>query len=149
MPSSRTFRYLIPLLAAFLLTSSCDEEDTDRDVPPLLDELPAAVFDDESTPRVELPEDDAERAALSPPLAQIGGDSGAEGLTYAAALGGYYIMRTQLANGSFNYRFDPNENTWADEDSLARQCGATYTLSYLYAVTQREEFRIAAEWSSS
>ncbi len=144
---TQQLKEFIVVLVLCLSASGCVEEAAGPRPDPgplVVEDPPRAVYGAEATPRASL---DAQDGEPSPPLPQEGGDSGDPGLIYAAALGGYYILRIQLPDGNFGYRYDAEAGTWADDDSLARQCGSTYTLSYLYEVTGREEFRVAAQWS--
>lgn len=100
-----------------------------------------AVYADETLPRIDLSTD---AGVTTFPLEQIGEDNGDPGLVYAAALAGYYILRVQRADGSFGYLYDPKAGTWADDNSIHRQCGATFTLLWVQRATQRDEFLVAA-----
>ncbi len=138
----------LALLAAVPL-AACDHAEPLRDF--VLPEPDYLVYDSTREPSCPWPEayDSIMAAAdaLTPPLQNCGADTGEEGVLYAAVLGGYYLLRTQRPDGGFGYLYDYVDGTWADEDQIHRQCGATYTQALLLHLTGRPEFGVSTEWS--
>lgn len=132
--------------AAILLCGLVGCGDPEQMGPPFeLDEPAHHVYDDTATPIAPVASG-AEVEDLEWPLPQTGTDSGDEGLIYAAALGGYYILRVQQPDGSFRINFEADTGEWSDEGYLIhRMCGTTYTQAWLYRVTRRDEFRLSTE----
>lgn len=109
------------------------------------EEPPFVTYDDSKLPRVDLVEEGLDDLEL--PLTQTGEDSGEYGIVYAAALAGYYILRTQhVGYGEpHGYEWDPIANEWlTEEESLARQIMAIITQVRLFRFTERDEFEVAA-----
>ncbi len=140
---------LIVIFASMMLLAlaGCGEEE--EAAPFVLPPPTPAVYDDTSAPRAALPEGTtlADADALTAPLALEGSDTGEEGIFYAAALGGYYLIRVQQADGSFGYQYNFKEDAWADDNSVYRQAGTTYTQAWLATLTGRVEFSISTEWA--
>ncbi|HEX2732251.1 MAG TPA: hypothetical protein VHM70_11610 [Polyangiaceae bacterium] len=103
---------------------------------------PKPTYDD-APPHAHLSDAGADGGSQLP-LAVIGEDTGEPGLVYAGALAGYYILRVQRGDGSYRYQYDPSDDSWPEGDSVHRQCGATFTLLWLYRITERPEFAIGA-----
>lgn len=99
------------------------------------------VYDDTKLPRGDL---GADPSMATVPFAVIGKDSGEQGIVYAAALAGYYIMRTQWDAEGYHYEYDPVTGDWEEKDNIHRKCGATFTQAWLYRITARDDFK----WST-
>jgi hypothetical protein len=76
------------------------------------------------------------------PLEQVGEDTGHPGIIYAAALAGYYILRVQDPDVGYHYEYLPETGEYSESDNVHRKSGATFTLAWLYRVTERDEFRV-------
>lgn len=99
------------------------------------------VYDDSKLPIGDLG-DDPSMAMV--PFTITGQDTGEPGIVYAAALAGYYIMRTQWDEEGYHYEYDPETGEWEEKDNIHRKCGATFTQAWLYRLTGREDFK----WST-
>jgi hypothetical protein len=117
----------------------------------VLEEPIFRVYDATRLPRGQGAEEYATIAeaadALTPPLPLTGSDTGEDGIIYAAALGGYYLMKVQRPDGGFGYQYDLRTGTWADEDEIHRQCGSTFTQAMLAELTGRPGFSLSTEWA--
>ncbi len=142
-------RLTFSVLFAAACLAACGPEHTEtipetEIVPKLLDDTGAPIALDKSVkPKAVL----SRRGAQRPPLRLSGTDAGADGPLYAAALGGYFLLRAQRLDGSFGALYAPNAAFWRSEDAIFRQIGGAYTLALLYDETGREEFRLGADWA--
>lgn len=50
----------------------------------------------------------------------------------AAVMGGLYLVNCQRADGSFNYLYYPEANSYSRSDNMLRQLGTTYSVLLLY-----------------
>lgn len=103
-----------------------------------------ADYTGDEEPRAVIPPD-TPLDEVTLPLEQSGADTNAQGMTYAAVLSGYYILRVQQEDGLFGYQYTIADGTWADDNSIHRQCGSTITQAWMYRVTGREEFLLSAK----
>ncbi|MBU1068700.1 hypothetical protein KJ975_03945 [Myxococcota bacterium] len=138
------------LLLLLVITVGCSEDLTSlRNF--VLEEPAFCTYDSSRLPRGQWPAEYAtitEAAdALTPPLSLSGPDTGEDGIIYAAALGGYYLMKVQRSDGGFGYQYDLRTGTWADDDEIHRQCGSTFTQAMLAELTGRPEFSLSTEWA--
>jgi len=142
---------LLPFLSLLTLLLPACQEDLHTLGSFVLEEPPWRVYDASRTPRGQWPagaDTVAEAAdALTPPLALEGTDTGEDGILYAAALGGYYLIKVQRPDGGFGYQYDYRTGRWADEDEIHRQCGSTFTQAWLAELTGRPEFSLSTEWA--
>jgi hypothetical protein len=136
---------IVALLTCLALVAACG--DAKEEGPPFELEPPEhTVYDDDAEPTAPVPADVEDPAGLDWPPAQVGTDTGDDGILYAAVLGGYYILRVQNADGSYRINYEADRNEWSNEGYLIhRMCGTTYTQAWLYRVTRREEFRHSTE----
>ena len=82
--------------------------------------------------------------ASTPPVAVIGEDTGEAGLLYAAALGGYFLLRVQQEDGTYKYEYRPDTDEWLWQDVIHRQVGPAYACVILFRATHRAEFLYSA-----
>ena len=136
-------RSLMMLFVGFTLAlGACKKDEEDPRVSDDGTPLTADFTGDELPRATDI--DGVEPADAELPIAVEGADDGSPGIVYSAVLGGYYIMRIQFPEGNFHYEYHLETDSWADDDSIFRQCGGTITQGWLYRVTGREEFRISA-----
>lgn len=142
----RTPRLLMLLLLALAMASApaCREEENPEDTMTPGEEVINTDYTGEEEPRAVVPED-ASLEEIDLPLEQIGEDSGSGGMTYAAILSGYYILRVQQDDGLFGYEYTIADGSWSEDNVIHRQCGSTITQAWMYRVTKREEFLISAQ----
>ena len=50
----------------------------------------------------------------------------------SAVMGGLYLVNCQRADGSFNYKYDPQEDSYSTDDNMLRQLGTTYSVLLIY-----------------
>ena len=50
----------------------------------------------------------------------------------SAVMGGLYLVNCQRSDGSFNYLYDPMDDTYSSSDNVLRQLGTTYSILLLY-----------------
>ncbi len=147
----QTFRRLLPFLLFPMLGLPACTEDLHTLGDFVLEEPPWRVYDASRVPGYEWPTQHATLAraadALTPPLALAGSDTGEDGIVYAAALGGYYLIKVQRPDGGFGYQYDYRTGLWADEDEIHRQCGSAFTQAMLAELTGRPEFSLSTEWA--
>jgi len=141
---------MAPLLLLLVLASGCGEDLTN--LRNFVLEVPVnRAYDSTRLPRGDWPQEYAtitEAAdALTPPLSLSGSDTGEDGIVYSAALGGYYLMKVQRADGGFGYQYDYRTGVWSAEDEIHRQCGSAFTQALLAELTGRPEFSLSTEWA--
>lgn len=132
------------LIAGLLGVVACGDDPK----PDIAMEPPHSEFPDEEdetvSPRVDLPPK-AEWDSVTMPMDIIGGDNGDESFTYSAVLAGYYLIKVQLPDGDFNYEYDAESDTFSDGNLIHRQAGTTLTQTWLYRVTERDEFQLSTD----
>lgn len=138
---------VIAVFGGFAL--ACGDEASSAVEDFVLPEREHATYDDSALPRAELPEDASLALAdtLTPPLQLQGEDTGDAGIFYAAALGGYHLIKIQQPDGAFGYQYDHRADRWAEDNSFYRQAGTTYTQAWLATLTERPEFTLSTEWA--
>ena len=138
-------------LATVVLSCTSSSESIDTPAPPYLPNnqgvwpTPAA-YDDNTRPRAVIPDGGFDAEGVVPPLQIDGMDTGQPGVMYAASLAGYFLLRMQQADGSYQYEYRPDTGEFLWEDVIHRQIGPGYAVALLYEELQREEFRRSAEW---
>jgi hypothetical protein len=110
-----------------------------------IEDPPRYAYTDETLPRMEVPADESTWPTAPVPLAEIGEDTGEPGILYSAALMGYYQMRMLDGSEGFHYEYDPTTDTYTETTSVHRKVVSTYSLTWLYKLTRREEQRFAVE----
>jgi len=50
----------------------------------------------------------------------------------SAVMGGLYLVNCQRSDGSFNYKYDPEEDSYSTDDNMLRQLGTTYSIHLIY-----------------
>ncbi len=63
----------------------------------------------------------------------------------AAVMGGLYLVNCQRSDGSFNYLYDPVDDSYSTSDNMLRQLGTTYSILLLYKHYPEEIFLEAGE----
>jgi hypothetical protein len=142
-----------PVAASILFVLGCspgsDEGETaDSSSEPdgwTIEDPPRYAYTDETLPRMEAPADEATWPTTPVPLAEIGEDTGEPGILYSAALMGYYQMRMLDENEGFHYEYDPTSDTYTETTSVHRKVVSTFSLTWLWKLTRRDEYRFAVE----
>ncbi len=104
------------------------------------------AYNENTSPRAVMPEGGFFADGVVPPLQIEGMDTGQPGVMYAAGLAGYFLLRMQQSDGSYQYEYRPDTGEFLWEDVIHRQIGPGYAVALLYEELQREEFRRSAEW---
>ena len=140
-----TPRFLLTLLLALTTASApaCRDEEPTQETPAPGEVIINTDYTGEEEPRAIVPED-VPLEEIDLPLEQVGEDNESSGMTYAAILSGYYILRVQQDDGLFGYEYTIADGSWSEENVIHRQCGSTITQAWMYRVTGREEFLISA-----
>lgn len=110
-----------------------------------IEDPPRYAYTDQTLPRMEVPEDEATWPTAAVPLAEVGADTGEPGILYSAALMGYYQMRMLDADEGFHYEYDPTTDMYTETTSVHRKVVSTFSLTWLYKLTRREELRFSVE----
>lgn len=110
-----------------------------------IDDPPRYELTDETLPRVEVPDDETQWPSVPLPPPQMGMDRGEPGILYSAALMGYYQLRMLSEDVGFHYEYDPIEDRFFEDDCLHRKAVSAFSLTWLYKLTGRDEFRFGAE----
>jgi hypothetical protein len=134
------------LLVLFaMLVAACGPSDQ---TPPEDDGIPVMMdFTGDEDPQATVPED-TPYDEVELPLPQVGEDSGQAGITYAAVLGGYYLMRTQLPSGRFNYQYNFKNDEWEmNRRSIRRQAVGAIAMANMTRLTGRPEFDLSTRRS--
>lgn len=110
-----------------------------------IEDPPRHAYTDETLPRMEVPADESTWPTAPVPLTEIGEDTGEPGILYSAALMGYYQMRMLDADEGFHYEYDPTTDSFNETTSVHRKVVSTFSLTWLYKLTRREELRFSVE----
>jgi len=141
-------------LAAFVLPlvftlSGC--QDSGSDEPDLgeaewtIETPPRYTFTDDMLPQMEAPADESTWATTPAPLAEVGEDTNEPGVLYSAHLMGHYQMRMLDDVEGFHYEYDPTTDGYVETTSVHRKVVSTFSLTWLYKLTRRDEYRFAVE----
>lgn len=110
-----------------------------------IDNPPRVAFTDETLPRMDAPSDESTWVDTPKPLAEIGEDTNEEGILYSAHLMGHYQMRMLDEEEGFHYEYDPTDDSFNESSSVHRKVVSTFSLTWLYKLTRRDEYRFAVE----
>ncbi len=150
------------LPAVVLLLASCANPSGTSKRAPLTEEAcPSPTFGpytygSDTLPRAVLPKDPSTWASLPMPLPLEGGDNGDMSTAYSALAMGYYTLRVQkpptcmdeertsMPCYPFQYEYDPRTNTNGDTEMIHRQLVGALSLTWMYRISGRPEFKLAA-----
>ncbi|MEM6990696.1 MAG: hypothetical protein AAF721_09370 [Myxococcota bacterium] len=139
---------LAPLvLPCMLLALGCQAstDDGGDDSGWTIDDPPRVAFTDETLPRMEVPADESTWVDAEKPLPEMGEDTNEEGILYSAHLMGHYQMRMLSEAEGFHYEYDPTNDSFNETTSVHRKVVSTFSLTWLYKATLRDEYRFAVE----
>lgn len=124
-------------------TAASDAESADEGW--TIENPPRQTFTDQTLPRMEVPADEAMWPMIPAPLPEVGEDTNEAGILYSAHLMGHYQMRMLDDTEGFHYEYDPTNDTFNETDSVHRKVVSTFSLTWLYKLTRRDEYRFAVE----
>lgn len=131
----------VVLFATCLALVGCQETDEEWTI----DDPPSYTFTDETLPQMEVPADESTWVDTPAPLPEIGEDTNEPGILYSAHLMGHYQMRMLDGAEGFHYEYDPTTDAFTETTSVHRKVVSTFSLTWLYKFTRRDEYRFAVE----